>query len=68
MQGYSHSIEGFVRQLNGAVDSFVGVVVPQSDLQLHRLKELALLTVVDDLRDGLLQKLRVYFAHQICDK
>ena len=46
-----------------SVETFIGVVVAQTDLQLDSLDELAGLAGGQQVADGLLQEVRVNFAH-----
>ena len=53
MEGKSHH----------TVESFVRIVIAETDLQFNGFKELALFASGDQFVDGLLEEVRVNFAH-----
>ena len=54
---------GHVGQTDAAVESLVGVVVADTDLELHRLHELSLLAFLEHVVDVLLQEVGVNLGH-----
>lgn len=45
------------------VETFVGIVIAETDLQFNGFKELALFASGDQFVDGLLEEVRVNFTH-----
>jgi hypothetical protein len=52
-----------VGETHRAVETLIGIVISEADLQLDSLNELALLAGGQQLADSLLQEVRVDFTH-----
>lgn len=50
-------------QTDGAVETLIGIVISEADLEFDGLDELALLAGGQQLTDGLLEEVRVDFTH-----
>lgn len=50
-------------ETDGAVETFIGIVISEANLEFDGLEELALLAGGQQLVDGLLQEVRVDFTH-----
>ena len=61
--GYLDVVVGLVGQTHRAVETLIGIVISEADLQLDSLNELALLAGAQQLADSLLQEVRVDFTH-----
>lgn len=62
---YSDFVVGLVRETDGTVESFVGVVVAETDLQFYGLDKLPLFAGGEEFRDSLLQEVRVDLTHEL---
>ena len=49
---------------DGAIESFIGVVVSESDLEFNSLQKLPLFACGDHLIDWFLQKVTIDLAHE----
>lgn len=54
-----------MRETNGSIESFVGIVISETDLKFNCLNELTLLASCNKFADGLLEELRADFTHQL---
>ena len=63
MTNYSDVVISLMRKTDGSVESFIGIVISETDLQFDCLDELALLAGGQQFADGLLQEVRVDFTH-----
>jgi hypothetical protein len=52
-----------MRKTDSSVETLIGIIVSEADLQLHGLNKLTLLAGGQELVDGLLQEVRVNFTH-----
>ncbi len=52
-------------ETDGAVETLIGIVISEADLELDCLHELALLAGGQQLSDSLLQEVRVDFTHEL---
>ena len=60
---YPDVVVGFVRESDCSIESLIGIVISETNLQFDGLDELTLLAGGQQLGDSLLQEIGVDFTH-----
>jgi hypothetical protein len=60
---YLDVVVGLVGKTDRAVETFIGIVISEADLEFDCLHKLALLAGGEQISDSLLQEVRVDFTH-----